>query len=158
MIDTDAKCKTCGRPAAIALAFIGKFEKDGAVAYRCSKHIVQWAKGLVDDTMESLERSVKDLRRRKDGAYLERNRLVAAFCRLALELGWNAGKARTAIEGWSEEWHGCIYIDTPSGQVSWHYHDSHDHLFDDLPDYDGKWDGHTTDQKYERLNELLRID
>jgi hypothetical protein len=62
-----------------------------------------------------------------------------------------AGKKETAIEGWSEDWHGCVYIDLPTGQASWHYHDSQAHLFDHLPEYQGEWDGHTTGEKYERL-------
>lgn len=65
-----------------------------------------------------------------------------------------SGIARTAIEGWSEDWHGCVYIDLPTGQVSWHYHDSHAPLFADLPAYTKPWDGHDTDEKYRRLAAL----
>lgn len=89
---------------------------------------------------------VEEMRESKDAAYLERNRLVAFLARQ-----FPSGIARTAIEGWSDDWHGCVYIDTPEGQMSWHYHDSHTFLFEGLPPYVGKWDGHTTDEKYERL-------
>lgn len=89
---------------------------------------------------------------RKDGAYLERNRCVALIARMALASGWRAGIAHTAIEGWSDDWHGCVYIDLPTGQVSWHYHDSQAHLFADLPDYTGAWDGHDTPEKYRRVD------
>ncbi len=89
------------------------------------------------------------LRQRKDGAYLERNQVVAALARC-----FPSGIARTAIEGWHEEWHGCVYIDLPTGQVSWHYHDSHAHLFAGLPPYQGTWDGHSTEEKYRRLAAL----
>lgn len=82
----------------------------------------------------------------KDGAYLERNQLVALLSKV-----FPAGKKQTAIEGWSEDWHGCVYIDLPTGQASWHYHDSQAYLFDHLPEYQGVWDGHTTDEKYERI-------
>ena len=81
-----------------------------------------------------------------DDAYLERNRLVALLARV-----YPSGLKRTAIEGWEPEWHGCVYIDTPAGQMSWHYHDRDAWLFEGLPEYDGEWDGHTTEQKYERL-------
>lgn len=92
----------------------------------------------------------------KDGAYLERNKCVALIARMAHALGYWAGTAKTAIEGWSEDWHGCVYIDLPAGQVSWHYHDSQAHLFDWLPPYCGDWDGHDTPEKYERvLNRAL---
>jgi hypothetical protein len=86
---------------------------------------------------------------RKDAAYLERNQVVAA-----LASAFPSGIARTAIPGWSEDWHGCVYIDLPTGQASWHFHDSHAHLFAHLPPYGGKWDGHTTDEKYARVAAL----
>lgn len=93
-----------------------------------------------------------DMERRKDEAYTERNRVVAALARLAPRLGWRAGLRKTNIEGWSDDWHGCVWIDTPDGQLSWHFHDSHAPLFEGLPPYDGPaWDGHTTPEKYERL-------
>lgn len=84
-------------------------------------------------------------------AYSERNRLVAFLARC-----YPSGVKRTAIEGWDPEWHGCVFIDTPEGQMSWHYHDSDAALFEGLPPYTGDWDGHTTPEKYERLARLRR--
>jgi len=89
---------------------------------------------------------VEDMRARKDAAYEERNRVVAALAKL-----FPSGLKRTWIEGWDPEWHGCVYVDLPTGQVSWHYHDSHAHLFEGLPAYGGEWDGHDTGEKYARL-------
>lgn len=93
----------------------------------------------------------------KDAAYLERNRCVALLVRMALVLGLRAGLARTAIEGWSAEWHGCVYIDLPTGQVSWHYHDSQAHLFAGLPAYAAPWDGHDTPEKYRRVAKAFPV-
>jgi hypothetical protein len=93
--------------------------------------------------------ALSEMEARKDAAYLERNQLVAALSKV-----FPSGVARTAIEGWSEDWHGCVYIDLPTGQASWHFHDSQMHLFSHLPPYAGKWDGHTTDEKYARLSAL----
>ena len=90
-----------------------------------------------------------EMEARKDAAYLERNQVVAALARV-----FPSGIARTAIEGWSEDWHGCVYIDLPTGQVSWHYHDSQAYLFEGLPPYAGAWDGHDTPEKYRRLAAL----
>lgn len=89
------------------------------------------------------------MRERKDAAYLERNQVVAALAKC-----FPSGVARTAIEGWSDDWHGCVYIDLPTGQVSWHFHDSHAYLFAGLPPYRGAWDGHDTPEKYNRLAAL----
>jgi hypothetical protein len=92
---------------------------------------------------------LKEMEARKDAAYLERNQVVAALAKC-----FPSGVARTAIEGWSEDWHGCVYIDLPTGQASWHFHDSQAYLFDGLPPYAGKWDGHTAEEKYARLAAL----
>lgn len=44
----------------------------------------------------------------KDGAYLERNQLVSALSKL-----FPSCRTRTAIDGWTEDWHGCVYIMLP---------------------------------------------
>lgn len=94
-----------------------------------------------------------ELRERKDEAYRQRNTLVAALARL-----FPSGVKRTAIPGWSEDWHGCCYIDLPTGQISYHFHDSQGHLFAGLPHYEGEWDGHDKDVVEERLAGLgLRL-
>ena len=82
----------------------------------------------------------------KNDAYRERNTIVAALARM-----FPSGIRRTDIPGWDAEWHGCVFIDTPQGQMSWHYHDSDAALFGDLPPYTKEWDGHSTPEKYARL-------
>lgn len=99
--------------------------------------------------LEAAERKCRELEAEKDGAYLERNQVVAALSKC-----FPSGTARTAIEGWSEDWHGCVYILLPTGQASWHYHDSQAYLFAHLPPYRGSWDGHDTPEKYRRLAAL----
>lgn len=94
--------------------------------------------------------AVGEMEARKDAAYLERNQVVAALAKC-----FPSGIAKTAIEGWSEDWHGCVYIDLPTGQVSWHYHDSQAYLFDGLPAYAKPWDGHSTEEKYQRVAALM---
>ncbi len=101
------------------------------------------------DTIERLRSGRAAVIEDKDAAYLERNQVVAALASL-----FPSGIARTDIPGWLPEWHGCVYIDLPTGQASWHYHDSHAHLFAHLPAYTKPWDGHTTDEKYKRVRAL----
>ena len=98
--------------------------------------------------LQARERELKSV---ADGAYAERNQVVAAMAKMGLTLGWSVGTARTAIEGWGPEWQGCVYVDLPTGQASWHYHDREAHFFADLPPYPYDWDGHTTRMKYDRL-------
>jgi hypothetical protein len=83
--------------------------------------------------------------------YTERNHLVALLSSL-----YPSGRAKTAIEGWDEAWHGCVYIDFPWGQASWHYHESEAYLFEHLPQYTKPWDGHTTEQKYTAIRDALK--
>lgn len=85
-----------------------------------------------------------------DLAYAERNMLVALLATM-----YPSGIAKTAIEGWEPEWYNCVYIDFPWGQACWHYHDREANLFKNLPPYKGKWDGHTTEQKYNAIEHYL---
>ena len=82
-----------------------------------------------------------------DNAYTERNALVALLSKI-----FPAGLKKTAIKGWDKEWHNCVYIDFPWGQASWHYHDRDSNLFAHLGEYPGEWDGHTTLEKYQKIN------
>ncbi len=89
----------------------------------------------------------------KDEAYRQRNHLVAALAHL-----YPSGVARTNIPGWSDDWHGCCFIDLPSGQISYHFHDSHAFLFEDLPPYTKPWDGHDKETVHARVKELAAPD
>jgi hypothetical protein len=84
-----------------------------------------------------------------DQAYQERNRLVALLSRL-----YPSGIRKTEIPGWDPEWHNCVFIDTPEGQMSWHYHDREAYLFADLPEYIYEYDGHSTTEKYQLIERL----
>lgn len=94
--------------------------------------------------------AVEAMRGGKDQAYLERNHLVALLARL-----FPSGIRKTNIEGWSDDWHGCVYIDLPSGQISYHYHDSHAYLFAGLPAYTKEWDGHDKVIVHRRLHNTV---
>lgn len=107
--------------------------------------------------VEKLQVQVAQLEAEKNGAYLERNQCVALIARMALHLGRPAGVTKTAIDGWDPEWYGCVFVDLPTGQASWHFHDSQAHLFAGLPAWFGTWDGHTTPQKYERVNAAFEV-
>lgn len=108
------------------------------------------------DLIAKLQDEVDRLRNAKDNAYEERNRCVALIARMAIALGLKACVTKTAIEGWSEDWHGCVFIDLPTGQVSWHFHDSQAHLFDGIPYSAVEWDGHSTGEKYERVKKAYK--
>ncbi|ALF55722.1 hypothetical protein ACX27_27320 [Nostoc piscinale CENA21] len=90
----------------------------------------------------------------KNLAYSERNKMLAAYCRLAFTSGLTVGIGQDDSE--SEEWRNIIFIDTPNGQVSFHIHSSELPLFSFLPPYTRKWDGHDTETKWQRLLGLAK--
>lgn len=99
---------------------------------------------------QRLRAEIERLRAAKAVAYDERSRLVAALARL-----FPSGVQRTEIGDAGGESHGCVYIDLPTGQASWHFQGDQAKYFRDLPPYEGEWDGHTTEQKYERLSAAM---
>lgn len=97
------------------------------------------------------EMTLQQFKEAKDQAYEERNKLVALLASM-----FPSGRTKTSIAGWGKAWHNCVYIDFPWGQASWHYHDSQAWMFNHLPPYKGKWDGHTTDEKYDAIMEQAK--
>lgn len=83
-----------------------------------------------------------------DAVYRERDQLVAALSKCFP--AW-IGPVDDAEPGWCH----AVYIDLQTGQVSWHVPD-HEllELFSHLPIGTTDWDGHTTEEKYRRLNAL----
>jgi hypothetical protein len=77
--------------------------------------------------------------------YKERGQVVLALARLAQAQGWTVGRM---VDAEAPDWP-VLMIDTPEGQISWHF--KTDELPLDLPLYDGVWDGHDTEEKYRRL-------
>lgn len=100
---------------------------------------------------EVAEGRIVELEEWKNRAYSERDKLVAALSKLfpaSLEL-------HPENEAWEDDWRWIVFIDLPTGQATWHIHDSELPMFDHLPRLAGrKWDGHTTEEKYQRLADL----
>lgn len=96
---------------------------------------------------------VDELRAQKDGAYAERNQLAVALAKVF---------PSHVLHDESQEqgWQAVLCVHTPNGQATWHFPDSQRHLLDflkgtDIPSCAG-WDGHTTEEKYQRLAGLRR--
>jgi hypothetical protein len=79
-----------------------------------------------------------------NAAYAERNRVVAALSKCFP--CWYRADAKEP--GWF-----VVYIELPTGQVSWHFRDEERELVAHVPIGMGgcDWDGHDTDEKYRRL-------
>ena len=95
---------------------------------------------------------VEAVKAQKDGAYRERDALVAALSKVfpsSLE------RHPEDDEEWEDDWRWIVFVDLPAGQATWHIHDSELPAFAHLPRGTGaKWDGHTTEEKYRRLSEI----
>lgn len=101
------------------------------------------------------QRALAEAREAKGHAYHERNLLVAYL----------AGQYPSHIKlhpaedtAWEADWRTIICVHGPTGQMTWHVHDSEAPLFGFLnrkpmPDFEATctWDGHTTEEKYQRL-------
>lgn len=96
-------------------------------------------------------RWITDLEDQKDAAYEERNRLVAA---LTKRFPAYLARHPEYDESWEDDWRWIVFVDLPTGQVSWHIHDSERHRFAHLRVDANRWDGHTTEEKYQRLEAL----
>lgn len=79
-------------------------------------------------------------------AYFDRNMAVQVLTKMANQLGYNIG-----IKD-DPEWP-ILYIDLPTGQVSWHI--PRNELIGTYPKYTGKWDGHDVEEKRNRLIKFL---
>ena len=83
-----------------------------------------------------------ELIKANDTNYDERYLLVFKAVYLALAKGIKAG-IRSDID--EPEWP-VVYIDLPTGQVSWH-----------MPQHISEWDGHGIEEKYRRIDDFCRL-
>ena len=107
--------------------------------------------------MEEIEK----LKKQKDNAYWERNQLVSALSRLFPSF---LSKHPEEDKEWDDDWRTIVIIKLPTNkaaekeinqQLSWHIHDTDIPMFDHLQYRDFGWDGHTTEEKYRRLRDLI---
>lgn len=82
-------------------------------------------------------------------AYAQRNRLVALLA--AIFPSSVEQHQQQEGEEWEEGWGNVVIIDLPSGQISFHIHDSEMALFVHLPRGVREWDGHDNHLKWERV-------
>lgn len=101
---------------------------------------------------KELTANIESADRGKQYAYYERNMLVGALSKLfPAHIEFHP----EGDESWDKEWRNIIMIELPTGQASWHIHDSELNNFAHLKHAKGNsWDGHCNDIKYARLNAL----
>lgn len=87
-------------------------------------------------------------------AYADRNLVAQAFAWAMEEAGWPVA---WGVDESEPDWP-VLYIETPQGQVSWHIPKA-ERIYEPpvRPEHGPvAWDGHTKEQKFERLRAALR--
>lgn len=105
-------------------------------------------KNKLNSIVSDLEKEIYEIEKVKNNAYKERNELVSLISKLFPS--YIASHPEDDLE-WEEDWRNIVFIDLPTGQASWHIHDSDFGIFKHLPIGKNCWDGHTTDDKYKRI-------
>lgn len=99
--------------------------------------------------------SYQELEVQKDSAYKERNQCVLMMCKLARNLGMKACRWKHEGIDCDNDWRNIIVIYFPTGQATWHIHDTEMADFEWLPLEANAWDGHTTSEKYDRMRHYM---
>ena len=112
-------------------------------------------------TIQQYEQHIADLRQQKDQAYKERDMVLAlaasaidALASQRVVRAW-LGRHQENDPNWEDDWRNVVFIQLPTGQLSWHIHDSELPWFAGLPREGQAWDGHTTEEKYQRLLQFV---
>ena len=107
------------------------------------------------DLLETQEREealvVQNAISARNQAYKERNQLVAFISKIFPSALGRHDESDTKCD---DEWRNIVFVYTTQGQCSWHIHDSELELFSHLQELDVIWDGHTAEQKYDRLKKF----
>ena len=107
--------------------------------------------------MNDSDQILDELIIRKNNAYAERNKCIAALANLIRDMAHPHFRVFTTEhpiddESWENDWRTILVIEKGDLQMTWHFHDSEKYLLERLPvNLIHKWDGHDTKEKYNRL-------
>lgn len=101
--------------------------------------------------------TISELEKAKNTAYKERNALVLLLSKIFPS--W-LGRHPAEDKDWEDDWRWIVFIMLPTGQCSWHIHDSEWQDFANHLDEvkENKWDGHSTEEKYQRIERYQPLD
>lgn len=103
---------------------------------------------------QEIESAKEEEKAFKDIAYYERNQLVSVLSKL-----FESHLCRHPEEdkSWEDDWRWIVCIHAPTGQLTWHIHDTDKQYFEHLKIKDNHWDGHNTKEKYDRLSQITNL-
>lgn len=100
---------------------------------------------MSENRLMGLVEQCSALEERVNLAYRQRNNAAIAMVKMALQLGWPAGRGIDSKMDNDMDWRHVVYIDLPNGeQVSYHMAPEDVIHLEGLPIYRGKWDGKYT--------------
>ncbi|MFJ8054922.1 hypothetical protein [Streptomyces sp. NPDC096142] len=128
-------------------------------AERWKRHADEFAALADTATREHNELALdaEQLRKDLDGAYRERAQLLAWITALHPATSVITQSPDVDEDGWQ-----LLYLVAGGWQMSWHIHPRDTDLFRhvtvvDVTDVRAQWDGHGTEQKYERIHNHVRL-
>jgi len=108
-----------------------------------------------EEIFQKLSNNLSLVEKDKDLAYRERNKLVALLTKFFPS--FLVKEADNYLNFYNIHW--IVYLETPKGQLSWHIPDLDLFLFEGVRRMETYiWDGHTTEEKYQRLLQLEKKD
>lgn len=122
------------------------------IKHKTSKSGISLSGVLVYEAMQEelqrLEDRAVEFQNAKNTAYRQRNEAALGMARMAMALGMPVGvledKTRAGFPY-------LLYIDLPTGQVSWHFMAMDRDLLSPFQKYEREWDGHDDDERSRRL-------
>jgi len=81
-------------------------------------------------------------------AYFDRNQAAMALAAACMSYGFPAGLKESDDPEWP-----ILFVELPQGQVSWHL--PRVEIVEEWPTFEGEWDGHTLEQKRQRLSAFI---
>ena len=84
----------------------------------------------------------------KDLAYFERDILVSLLSKLYPS---HLARHPDSDVTWENDWRNIVCVHLPTGQATWHIHDSELPFFEHLTMKENHWDGHSNLDKYGRI-------
>ena len=107
-----------------ALALLITMEKMIAESYDYKQAVLRKLTTIENDMGRLLDENEKQIAMR-EAAFVERDSCVGLLIKLAIKNGLTAGLANG----------NTVVLELPSGQVSWQFEESEEHLFETLPPY-----------------------
>lgn len=132
-------------------------QKDVAAKFQAFEDEIDTEREALEAAYTKLQNSYDSLDAERSRLYTDRNLCVALLLRMCASNRWRIGTAPSPrpAPGFSR----IALIETPEGQIGWHFPDSDQPLFDTVDKVFGEFpepfDGHHHDEKFERMRKIV---